>query len=270
MTKIVAEGVECILAPNAGLMTGQGTNTYLVWAHDGSCAVIDPGPDDPSHLDAVVEAIAAHGVLEAMLVTHGHHDHDAGAPRLRERTGAPVLAWSREGTAAAARTLADGAEVVVGGRAVRALHTPGHRFDHLCFLLEDSGVLFAGDLVAGVGTVAIAPPEGDLTDYMASLRRLRDLPLRMVLPGHGPPIDTPRQRLDEYIAHREVREAQVLAALADGPRTAAAMVAAIYAEVDPALHPAAALSVTAHLLKLEREGRVVRSDAAEGEAWRRL
>jgi len=268
--RTVSEGVECILAPNAGLMTGSGTNTYLVWGADRACAVIDPGPDDPSHLDAVVEATAARGVLEAILVTHGHHDHDEGAARLRERTGAPVLAWSREGTAAAERTLADGAEVVVGSRVLRALHTPGHRFDHLCVLLEDTGVLFAGDLVAGVGTVVIAPPEGDLTDYMASLRRLRDLPLRTILPGHGPSIDAPRQLLDEYIAHREAREARIVAALADGPRTVAAVVAAIYAEVDPALHPAAALSVTAHLLKLERERRVARRGDAGDEAWRRL
>ncbi len=270
MTKTMVEGVDCILAPNAGLMTGPGTNTYLVWGAGESCAVIDPGPDDPLHLDAVVEAVATRGALEAVLVTHGHHDHDEGAARLRERTGAPVLAWSQDGTAAAERTLADGAPVIVGGRTLRALHTPGHRFDHLCFLLEDSDALFAGDLVAGVGTVVIAPPDGDMADYMASLRRLRDLPVRTILPGHGPPIDAPRQRLDEYIAHRTAREAQVLATLADGPRAVAALVAAIYAAVDPALRPAAALSVTAHLLKLEREGRVVRGGDAEGESWRRL
>ncbi len=270
MTTTVAEGVECILAPNAGLMTGPGTNTYLVWGAGGSCVVIDPGPDDPAHLDVVVEAVAARGVLEAILVTHGHHDHDAGAARLGERTGAPVLTWSRDEVAAAGRTLVDGERVMVGGRALRALHTPGHRFDHLCFLLEDTRVLFAGDLVAGVGTVVIAPPEGDLTDYMASLRRLRDLPLRTILPGHGPPIGAPHALLDGYIAHREAREAQVLAGLADGLCAVAALVAAIYAAVDPALRPAAALSVTAHLLKLEREGRVARGVDAGGETWRRL
>lgn len=257
-------GVERILAPNPSLMTGPGTNSYLVTAPGAPCAVIDPGPEIESHLAALVAAAAPFGGISSILITHGHPDHLQGAPRLREMTGAPILAWSREGSPSADTTLADGEMVSVGERRLRALHTPGHRFDHLCFLLEDTGALFAGDLVAGVGTVVIAPPEGDLLDYMASLRRLLALDLRAMLPAHGPTIEQPRALLEQYIAHREDRERQVLASLASGPRTVGALVADIYTDVDPKLHPVAALSVTAHLQKLEREGRA----AVDGDRWR--
>ena len=177
-------GVECILAPNPSLLTGPGTNTFLV-ADDaaGEVVVIDPGPDMPEHLHHIADAVAAHGKAQAILVTHGHPDHADGAAALRTLLGVPVYAWSREGVAATDKTLADGAVVPVGARRLRALYTPGHRFDHLCFLLEDADALFAGDLIAGVGTVVIAPPEGDLLEYMASLRRLLPLGLRLHSPG---------------------------------------------------------------------------------------
>jgi glyoxylase-like metal-dependent hydrolase (beta-lactamase superfamily II) len=179
-----------------------------------------------------------------------------------------VLAWSREGAPGADATLADGGEIDLdtrhSARRLIALHTPGHRFDHLCFLREDSGVLFAGDLVAGSGTVVIAPPEGDLADYLASLRRLLALDISLILPAHGPPISSPRALLEGYIQHRLEREAQVLDGLAAGDRAAESLVARIYADVDPGLHALAAQTVTAHLLKLEREGRVVRA----GDGWR--
>lgn len=267
MVTDVADGVVRLLAPNPGLMTGEGTNTYLLWS-EGECAVVDPGPADEGHLQGIVAAARARGSLTAILVTHGHPDHDTGAAGLRSLTDAPVLAWSREGVKDADRTLGDGAVTVIGTRRVLALHTPGHRFDHLCFLLDGEGVLFAGDLVAGTGTVVIAPPEGDLSDYMASLRRLRQLDLTRLLPAHGPVVDDPNALLDYYIAHRDERERQVIAALAWGETTVAGMVALIYAAVDPALHPAAALSLTAHLWKLEREGRA-RHDPTQpdGEGW---
>ena len=257
-------GVERILAPNPSLMTGPGTNTFLVTAPGTRCVVIDPGPEIESHLAAIAATAAPHGGIAQILITHGHPDHVEGASRLRALTGAPVLAWSREGSPAADTTLAHGDSIRVGERQLRALHTPGHRFDHLCFLLEDSGALFAGDLVAGVGTVVIAPPEGDLLNYMTSLRQLLALDVRVMLPAHGPTVEQPRALLEQYIAHREDRERQVLSGLADGPRTVMALVADIYADVDPRLHPMAALSVTAHLQKLEREGRVAR----DGERWR--
>ncbi|HEU5348648.1 MAG TPA: MBL fold metallo-hydrolase [Ktedonobacterales bacterium] len=262
-------GVARLLAPNPSLMTGPGTNTFLV-ADDaaGEVVVIDPGPDIPEHLRRIVDAVAMRGTARAILVTHGHPDHEEGAAALRGLLGVPVYAWSREGVAAMDHPLADNAIVAVGTRRLRALYTPGHRFDHLCFLLEDTGALFAGDLLAGVGTVVIAPPEGDLLEYMASLRRLRALAPRLILPAHGPLLEEPIAVLDYYISHREEREQQVLAVLAAGTQTVGEIVRVIYADVNPDLHPVAAQSMLAHLYKLEREGHVQRqSGVDEGERW---
>lgn len=263
----LSPGVELLLAPNPSLMTGPGTNTFLVSDGIAGCVVIDPGPDDAGHLDRIAAAAQPHGGIQSILITHGHPDHVEGAAALRERTGAPILAYSRAGSPAADTMLADDQLVVIGTRRLRALHTPGHRFDHLCFLLEDSHALFAGDLVAGEGTVVIAPPEGDLLDYLASLRRLQALDLSLLLPAHGPQIEDPATLLAEYLAHRQMREDQIIAELARGPRTVAELVPPIYAEVDPRLYPMAAQSVTAHLLKLEREGRAAQDDATP-PVWR--
>jgi glyoxylase-like metal-dependent hydrolase (beta-lactamase superfamily II) len=262
-------GVVCILAPNPSLLTGPGTNTFLVAdAASGEVVVIDPGPNMPEHLHHIADSVAALGRPQAILVTHGHPDHAEGAATLRELLGVPVYAWSREGVPATDRTLADGEIMPVGSRRLRALYTPGHRFDHLCFLLEDARALFAGDLIAGIGTVVIAPPEGDLLDYMASLRSLLPLGLRLILPAHGPSLDDPLATLTYYISHREEREQQVLMALAAGPQTVGELVSVIYADVDPRLHPVAAQSVLAHLYKLEREQRIHRQQAADTqEIW---
>ncbi|HET9978989.1 MAG TPA: MBL fold metallo-hydrolase [Ktedonobacterales bacterium] len=262
-------GVARILAPNPSVMTGPGTNTFLVADETaGAVVVIDPGPDMPDHLRRIAAEVGSRGAARAILVTHGHPDHAEGAATLRALLGVPVYAWSRQGVPAMDVALADDEIVPLGARRLRALYTPGHRFDHLCFLLEDSGALFAGDLIAGEGTVVIAPPEGDLLDYMASLRRLRALDPRLILPAHGPLLDQPQAVLDYYIAHRDEREQQVLAALAAGPQPIMELVRVVYAEVNPELHPLAAQSLLAHLQKLEREGRVHRqTDAAGNEQW---
>lgn len=261
------DGVTLLLAPNPSPMTLSGTNTYLVRGAAG-CLVIDPGPEIESHLLAVADAARAQGGAKAILITHGHPDHVAGAARLRGLTGAPVVAWSREGVAVADETLADGGDVSLGDRAARALYTPGHRYDHLCFLLEeggrDAGVIFAGDLVAGAGTVVIAPPEGDLSDYLASLRRVLALQPRLILPGHGTARQDARALLEGYIAHRADRERQLLGALSAAPTTVTALVAMIYTDTPAYLHPVAAYSTLAGLIKLEREGRVAREAVAEG------
>ena len=260
-------GVARILAPNPSVMTGPGTNTFLVADEaPGAVVVIDPGPDIPDHLRRIADEVASRGTARAILVTHGHPDHEEGAAALRNLLGAPVYAWSREGVPALDSALADDEVVPVGARRLRALYTPGHRFDHLCFLLEDSATLFAGDLIAGEGTVVIAPPEGDLLDYMASLRRLRALNPRLILPAHGPLLDQPQAVLDYYITHREEREQQVLAALAAGPQPLMDLVRVVYAEVNPDLHPLAAQSLLAHLQKLEREGRIRRQEDEQGDA----
>jgi glyoxylase-like metal-dependent hydrolase (beta-lactamase superfamily II) len=250
-------------------MTGPGTTTYVVSGGDGppvASAVIDPGPLIEGHLQAIIDQAPA--TITSILITHGHPDHVDGAARLRELTRAPILAYSRQGAHGLDRELADGEIIQLGKRSLRALHTPGHRFDHLCFLLEDSAALFAGDLVAGTGTVVIAPPEGNLLDYMASLQRLLGLDLRIILPAHGQVITEPHELLEQYILHRQLREQQVLERLAAGPATVAAMVENIYADVDPQLHGMAALSLTAHLYKLESEGRATRTASAAGaDIW---
>ena len=244
--------IQSVLAPNPSLFTGQGTNTYLVGAPD--VVLIDPGPDDPVHLDAILAAARAQtGTIRRILLTHGHADHCAGAARLKERTGAPILGGA--GLEGMDVTLEDG-DVVEAQRdaSLRALHTPGHAREHFCFLLEPDRILFSGDLIAGAGTIVIAPPEGNMSDYLGSLHRVQALGVRLVLPGHGPPVEEAPALIQYYLDHRYAREQMILAAWRDGARTVPEIVARVYADVDPTRHPIAASSVRAHLEKLEQEG----------------
>lgn len=246
MTRIVR-----ILAPNPGVRELDGTNTWIVgrWP----AAVIDPGVDDPAHLAEVLEAA---GRVGAILLTHDHPDHAPGAATLAARTGAPVFAAGRvEGR----ERLRDGEAIRMPGVHLVTVATPGHTPDHVAFSLPEDGGLFTGDTVLGRGTSVIDPPEGDLTQYLRSLHRLRELGPRTIYPGHGPVVLDALGKLDEYLAHRQMREEQVLAGLAGGPRTPEELVPGIYGDYPVELHPLAARSVLAHLLKLEAEGRVARS-----------
>lgn len=245
-------------APNPSFMTGAGTNTYLVGTD--ALAVIDPGPDDPTHITAIIDA-AGRGRVRWVLLTHTHSDHAPGAPRLARETGAQILAYSAIG---------DG-ERLTGGPpdalfTLESLHTPGHASDHLCFLLREEAALFSGDLIMSGSTVVIAPPDGDMAAYLRSLEQLKRHTLVRIYPGHGDVIETPEVVIDEYIHHRMDRERQVLAALRGGPRRIVHMVPEIYAGVPQALHGMAALSVYAHLLKLRDEGRVIGRD--QDAEWR--
>jgi glyoxylase-like metal-dependent hydrolase (beta-lactamase superfamily II) len=255
-----------VLAPNPSIMTGQGTNTYLI-GEGGELACIDPGPEDGSHLAAIEEAARSlRGHVAKVLLTHSHPDHRPLARRLAERTGAPLLAFD-PGDDGALR-LRDDDVVLVGEVALRAVHTPGHASDHLCFFDAEAGELFTGDHVLSGMTTVVNPPDGDMTDYMASLLRVLALRPRRIHPGHGGGIEDGVAVIERYIAHRLEREAQVEDAVRRrGAATAAIdIVPEIYAAYPEALHPVAARSVQAHLDKLVREGRARR--VAGGDAPR--
>jgi glyoxylase-like metal-dependent hydrolase (beta-lactamase superfamily II) len=263
----IAPQVRRLVAPNPSSMTGPGTNTYLVGTDH--LAVIDPGPDEPLHLDAV--AAAGNGRIRYVLVTHTHPDHSPGAAGLAQRTGATLLGFGERDGFVPDAALAEGDVVAGDDFRLRALHTPGHASNHLCYLLEEDDLLFSGDHVMGGSTVVIAPLDGDMDLYLASLERLRSLdpPLRAIAPGHGPVMEDPPAVLDEYIAHRLAREASIASALAGlGTATVDDLVAAVYTDVPVALHPIARYSVWAHLRRLAGAGRAA-SDAPDqdGSTW---
>ena len=222
-------------APNPGPLTLGGTNTYVV----AGGTVVDPGPDDERHLREVLAA----GPVERIVLTHRHPDHAAGAGRLSQLAGAPVLAFGAG--------LSDGERV---GDLV-AVHTPGHAPDHLCLWHPTTRTLLSGDLIAGAGSILVAPPEGDLRAYVASLERVRDLAPSRLLPGHGPQILRAREKIEGYLTHRREREARVVAALESGARSLGEVVESAYRDAPPAMRPFAELSARSHLLKLGRRVR---------------
>lgn len=263
-----------ILAPNPSPYTYTGTQTYLVGRTD--LAVIDPGPDEPAHLDALLAAIGGRPVT-AILCTHTHRDHSPAAAPLRAATGAPVvgcapLVLSDAGPRADAafdrtyapdRVLGDGETVSGEGWTLEAVATPGHTSNHLCFALPEAGALFTGDHVMGWSTTVVAPPDGDMADYMASLDKLMRRDDRVYYPAHGPEVTRPQRFVRSLIGHRKQREGQILRLLRQDVREVPALVERMYVGLDPRLIGAAGRSVLAHLIDLEARGLVIGRD----EEW---
>jgi len=237
-----------VLAPNPGVYELEGTNTWVVG--DAPAIVIDPGPDVEAHLREVARTAGRVGVIA---LTHDHPDHAPGAVTLAAMTDAPIRAMRPP---PGGDRLRDGDELTAGAARIRAVATPGHSADHVAFWLERDRALFTGDAVLGRGTSVIDPPEGDLRAYLRSLRKMLDLEPRTIHPGHGPTVFRAIAKLEEYLAHREERETQIVAALTESPRTIDELVATIYAEYPEDVRPLAARSVLAHLMKLAAEGRV--------------
>ncbi|MEO6635827.1 MAG: MBL fold metallo-hydrolase, partial [Devosia sp.] len=263
-----------VLAPNPSPFTYTGTQTYLVG--EGAVAVIDPGPDLPAHLEALTAALAGRRVA-AILCTHTHRDHSPASRPLQAATGAPIVGCaplsledsgprsdeSFDSAYRPDRILADGERLRGDGWAIQAVATPGHTSNHLCLALEGEGALFTGDHVMGWSTSVVAPPDGDMADYMASLERLLARDDRIYYPAHGPAVEDPHAHVRRLIEHRQMRERQIVGHLERGEGRIGAMVADMYADIDPRLHPAAGRSVLAHLIDLRERGLA----REEGERW---
>ncbi|MEI9887473.1 MAG: MBL fold metallo-hydrolase [Rhizomicrobium sp.] len=262
-----------LVAGNPGPFTFTGTGVYIVGGQD--VAVIDPGPDLPQHVEALKRALDGRRVSH-ILVTHCHSDHSPAAKPLKEWSGATTYAFGPHGSGRDDNSEEGGPKVEAGGDmdfmpdvrvkdgeiiagngfSFEAVHTPGHTSNHMCYALREERALFTGDHVMGWSTTVVTPPDGDMAQYIASVKKLEERDDRTLYPTHGAPIADPKPFLAAYREHRYDRERQVLACIADGRDTIPAMVERMYADVDKRLHPAAARSVLAHLIKLEQDGRV--------------
>jgi glyoxylase-like metal-dependent hydrolase (beta-lactamase superfamily II) len=256
----LAPGLVRITAPNPGVMTGPGTNAYLVGEQE--LMLIDPGPDIGLHIDTLVQAAGTR--LKWILCTHTHRDHSPGTCALKKRTQAAVGGMSapsddrHDQTFKPDRVLGDGELIECEGVKLRAVHTPGHSSEHLCYLWEERRLLFTGDHIMQGSTVVISPPDGDMALYLQSLERLLHLDLAQLAPGHGRLIDTPRDEVRRLIAHRLKREAKAYDAVRQAPdSTVEQLVARAYDDTPVRLHTIAQRSLHAHLLKLRADGRVL-------------
>jgi glyoxylase-like metal-dependent hydrolase (beta-lactamase superfamily II) len=262
----LAPGVNRLIAPNPGMMTGPGTNTYILG--DKEVAVIDPGPMIASHVDLICEL--APGPIKWILVTHTHPDHSPAVVSLAERTGAEKLGkpapdgQHQDKTFEPDRILDDGDIFETAEFELEVIHTPGHASNHLCYLKKESGWLITGDHIINGSTVVIDPPDGNMVDYLNSLEELMDKDLKLIAPGHGDPIDTPYEAIDWIIKHRLEREAKVVAELEAHPNsTISELLLQVYGDVHEKLFSVAERSLLAHLLKLEDD----KSAKLDGDHW---
>ncbi|GGD17437.1 MBL fold metallo-hydrolase [Pyruvatibacter mobilis] len=275
--------VRRVVAQNPSAFTFKGTGTYVIGR--GKVAVIDPGPLDDAHVQAILDGLPGETITH-ILITHTHNDHSPAAAPLKEKTGAPTYGFGPHGSGQPApegakmdeggdmafvpdHVIADGDVIGGDGWTVECVFTPGHTSNHMCFGLREEKALFTGDHVMGWSTAVIAPPDGDMRAYMASLRKLLERDDAVYYPTHGAPVDKPQSLVRGYITHRKAREAQILKRLEEGDRTITAMVPVMYAETDKRLYPAAARSVFAHMKQMAEEGRVLTNGTPEisGEYW---
>jgi glyoxylase-like metal-dependent hydrolase (beta-lactamase superfamily II) len=264
-----SDRVVVALGKNPSIFTGPGTNTFLIGTGKRRI-LVDTGSGRPEYLDVLERAMAEAGCegLQEILVTHGHPDHIGGAAAINDRFGPlPISKMTRPGIDEShsldLRPIEDGSVLRTEDATLRAIYTPGHAVDHLCFVLEEEGSLFSGDQVLGVGTAVIPTQGGDLRDYMNSLRRLLEQRPTAIYPAHGPHVADGTAKIREYIAHREERDLQIVAAMREGATRIPDIVKIVYAAYPESLHAAAGHSVCCHLLKLEDEGFASRS--GEGE-----
>ena len=270
----VSPRIRRLLTNNPGPFTFKGTSVTVIG--QGSVAVVDPGPDDPEHLDALRNALAGETVTH-ILVTHTHRDHSPACKFLKQWTGAPTYGFGPHGSGLGESGIAveeggdrefvpdiavrDGDIIEGAGFAIECVHTPGHTSNHICYALKEEQALFSGDHVMGWSTTVIAPPDGDMGDYLSSLKKLLARDDAIYWPTHGGPIREPKNFVSAYLAHRLEREAQIITALREGVSSVRELVERVYVGLDPRLKPAAGLSVFAHLLQLVKQERVV----ADGE-----
>lgn len=264
----LTDRIQRIVAPNPGVMTGPGTNTYLIGSD--AVAVLDPGPAEASHIGAILEA--AGDRIRWIVCTHTHPDHSPAWRAVAEATGAQVLGGAppddmfQDDTFVPTTDLWHDHVLATDEFTLRAVHTPGHVGNHFCFFLEEEGVMFAGDHIMNGSTVVIIPPSGDMKAYIESLRLLLDYPLQYIAPGHGELMPQPEAVVEWLVSHRLEREAKVVEGLRKlGRGTVDELVKVVYDDVDTGLHKMAKLSLSAHLIKLRQEKRAVQS--GQGERW---